>query len=734
MPTTTGIATEFIQFSRTSNATVTDSNGFIKWAPANLLLNSESFDTASWAKTTTTVAANSIAAPNGTTTADTLTAAGANSTTLQSYTALAVPYTFGVWLKRKTGTGNIQIAADSGTYTTVTITSDWALYTVSQTPAAGTISAGIRIVTSADEVYVWGASIYRSDLGGMQPNTSAYPLYNPTTPKNLAGFTEDFSGTGWTRVGLLANGSGSVANAIANPINGLQTADLTVEDTSTGNHALYRPFTSVANTPYLWSVYVKPAGRTFVQFAAYATALLHIVEFDLTGSGTYITRSGSGTAAITALSGGWYRISTIATATGSGTAYWQLSMCNPANTVSYTGDGTSGIYLWGAQISDTASLDTYSPVYGAAVTSAAYYGPRRDFNGSTLACNGLLVEELRTNSGSLSNAFTTAPWQTAGTVASAQNITGPDGAANSAWTLTDNDAASICSFYRALGVANDSVAYSVSAFIKKTSGATTFPALNINILGGSVGVLAAYALNTNTGVATAASTNETASSAVVQDAGGFWRLCISTANNSTGNTVAYYGINPAVNTNGGSTFVASTTGSAVFYGFQIEAGAFATSYIPTEATSATRTADTASVSAQAFPYSASASSLVVNAVPMANQYANILELSASAAAFGLLVYQNLGSASVYVDATSVSLGAMTAGTVQKIGIAYDGSANGAVKNGGTVSSVGTTVSAPANKLGIGSSFAGGSIFNGYIRQITYLPRRITNTELQTRTA
>ncbi|MEI6536562.1 MAG: hypothetical protein WCN98_14545, partial [Verrucomicrobiaceae bacterium] len=175
MPTTTtGIATEFIQFSRTSNATLTDSDGKIKWAPHNFLLASEQFNASNWTKTTTTVAVNSIAAPNGTTTADTLPAAGANSTTLQSYTSLGVPYTFGVWLRRKTGTGNIQIAADSSTYTTVTITSSWALYTVSQTPAAGTISAGIRIVTSADEVYAWGAHLYRTDLS-MQNNTSAYP-------------------------------------------------------------------------------------------------------------------------------------------------------------------------------------------------------------------------------------------------------------------------------------------------------------------------------------------------------------------------------------------------------------------------------------------------------------------------------------------------------------------------------------------------------------------------------
>lgn len=50
MPTTqNGIATDFISFSRASLATVTDSDGKIKWAPHNLLTHSESFERWSFA-------------------------------------------------------------------------------------------------------------------------------------------------------------------------------------------------------------------------------------------------------------------------------------------------------------------------------------------------------------------------------------------------------------------------------------------------------------------------------------------------------------------------------------------------------------------------------------------------------------------------------------------------------------------------------------------------------------
>jgi hypothetical protein len=62
-----------ITFSRTTNATVTGSNGLIQYAPHNLLTFSEQFDNAAWSKTRSTISANTTISPNGTLTADTLT-------------------------------------------------------------------------------------------------------------------------------------------------------------------------------------------------------------------------------------------------------------------------------------------------------------------------------------------------------------------------------------------------------------------------------------------------------------------------------------------------------------------------------------------------------------------------------------------------------------------------------------------------------------------------------------
>lgn len=101
-------------FTRATTATYISSTGLLKTAPANAarfqydpvtlacqgylcepqrsnyLLRSQEFDNASWTKNATTVTANSVAAPDGTTTADTLAATGTGA-----YAAQAIAITAG---------------------------------------------------------------------------------------------------------------------------------------------------------------------------------------------------------------------------------------------------------------------------------------------------------------------------------------------------------------------------------------------------------------------------------------------------------------------------------------------------------------------------------------------------------------------------------------------------------------------------------------------------------------
>ena len=129
----------------------------IEAARTNSALHSQTLHNASWTKTSLTVTADTAVAPDGTSTADTLTATGANGTLKQGVTTTAVSWANSVWLKRKTGSGNVDITMDGTNWVTQTINSSaWTRCSVVQTGVAGTSNPGVRLATSGDEVYAWG--------------------------------------------------------------------------------------------------------------------------------------------------------------------------------------------------------------------------------------------------------------------------------------------------------------------------------------------------------------------------------------------------------------------------------------------------------------------------------------------------------------------------------------------------------------------------------------------------
>jgi hypothetical protein len=129
----------------------------------NICLQSEIFKT-TWAATNITIADNTLVSPAGTTTADTLTATADNATILQSITSASATRAFSIYLKRKTGTGNIDLTVDNGTtWTTKTITSNWARYEITQAAVTNPI-VGVRIATNTDAIYAWGAQLESGDI------------------------------------------------------------------------------------------------------------------------------------------------------------------------------------------------------------------------------------------------------------------------------------------------------------------------------------------------------------------------------------------------------------------------------------------------------------------------------------------------------------------------------------------------------------------------------------------
>lgn len=136
----------------------TKTAGYYMTLNANQLLYSQLFSNAAWTKTNITLTATQTD-PSAGTEAFTLTAGAANATMLQSVALTDnLNRTFSIYLKRKTGTGDISITVNGSTYSVETTTGSWARFdTVLQ--ASGTVTAGIKISTSGDEVYAAWAQL-----------------------------------------------------------------------------------------------------------------------------------------------------------------------------------------------------------------------------------------------------------------------------------------------------------------------------------------------------------------------------------------------------------------------------------------------------------------------------------------------------------------------------------------------------------------------------------------------
>ena len=752
MPTTTGVATSFIDFTRASNATVTDSDGKVKWAPHNLLTNSESFDNAAWGKYLATVSANTQAAPNGTTTADTVTASAGNDVhrvqrasdvaigasanaslsifvkagthnfvTIGFYSATEVFVSATFNLASGSAATETDVGTTSGTVVStekVDVGTGWYRLTITGNYSGSSALSFVNFAQAAtgnsytnfgqpvanlvgtETFHLWGATCYRSDLGGMQPNTSAYPLYNPTTPKNLLGYTEDFSS--WSTYNATPSGTTTAAP------NGLTTADTLTGTIDTSQHLAYRQYTAFVNaTAYKLSVFAKAGTNNFLYIGAqsFGGAI-----FDL-ANGVVGSNISGGIGSIQSIGNGWYRCIVSVTATGTSS---QIDVGVAPSGTSSSGPATGTIYLWGAQLSDSASLDSYVPVYGAAVTSAAYYGPRRDFDGATLACKGLLVEEQRSNLQLNSNVFGTSTFAATVVAGAAASPSGLIDASSLACTSTSGRAILSTSV-------TSGIVYTFSVFIKAGTNTSAYIEL-----AGTAGSGGAVVFNLSSGTVTSGT-----GGAIVPAPNGFYRCSVTSTATGTGASDMRIGTGDA------------TSKTVFVYGAQLEANAsFATSYIPVGSTSsgATRNADVASVSTQAFPYSSTEGTLVVawqlaqlSGSPAAIHLTDVAESNririnaylsginrSTITAAGSLV-DNIDTSSAATGITKYALGGKSA----DYAVYRNGSAGGTSTNAGFPSG--------CTEMRIGRDAATGN-FNGHIRQITYLPRRISNTELQTRTS
>lgn len=341
---TLGVLPSWVTFSRTGNAMQYDSTGKLTWGPVNEYINSSS--PTNTARTITTVAGVSyyiwIQTSSG---SATIVASGTNSSTFNG-SAGGTATTF---------------TATAGTLT-LTPTSNYANITA---VVVGRYTYESSFPRPQDSV-VTGASAYYGPRFDYNPNTlAAKGLLIEEARTNLVTYSQDFSNAAWTK-------SGTITSAGTNPAG--VTGQLFTPNAGSSQKLIHQTVTVTTATSYAVSYFVQPNGYSKVALRESAATGAY-AAFNLTGSGSVLDSGSGGTGSIVKLANGWYRITMVSTS--SGTSFrpdlWVLDPTYTTGSVigSWTADGTSGVYVFGAQLEAGASSTSYIPITSASVTRAA---------------------------------------------------------------------------------------------------------------------------------------------------------------------------------------------------------------------------------------------------------------------------------------------------------------------------------------------------------------------------
>jgi hypothetical protein len=347
--------------------------------------------------------------------------------------------------------------------------------------------------------------------------------------------------------------------------------------------------------------------------------------------------------------------------------------------------------------------------------------PRFDFSPVTLACNGLLIEESRTNSILYSNDLSQISAWTVSTATLTPNaVISPDGTQNAATISAAAQNPLAAQFYT---IPLDAATYCISVYVKYVSGTKNFRLRCALTLG--VAVATNIAFNAETGAFVSSSAG--AVYTITNAGNGWFRVTLLATNNST---------NTRLNLQLFSGNDSTVTNSMAVYGCQSEIGAFATSYIPTVASTVTRNADVATMTGTNFSdwYSAGAGGVVARVLPSTvSSTRPALQFDDTTANEVITLQGNTTNPElVIVDGGSpqaqIDAGTIAANTAYNLGAAWNTNNCAAAVNGNAAVTDNTATIPTVTQARLGSN--GTNYLNGHIQTIRYWPQRIIDTEVQ----
>jgi hypothetical protein len=578
---------------------------------------------------------------------------------------------------------------------------------------------------------------------------------------NLVTYSEEFS-YGWGKTA-----SSVIPNIIVAP-NGTITASKLVEDTTAAvYHYTQRGAPlggSVDSSPYVFSIFAKAGERNRLR--------LFDNNQNTSGDSTFNLSTGTvvqGTGTITSVGNGWYRC-TIYPLKNYSTNSNVFVLLDNGSTSSYTGNGTSGLFIWGAQIeagtfptsyvpstttfTSRASSATYFDSTGVLRTAPAnnarygYESPYKqvDFYSDasnnvagnsqiaagtvgTLRSQGLILEPAATNLVTYSYNLSTLNTGYYLTTATASNF-----AVTTETTAPDNT-------------------YTASKFIftgandRVDQGYGTVPAAGWYTLSawlkGVAGTVVQLSLLTSTGGNVEPAVYLTGqwqrfSVRKYFNSGEALRVHAPIIRSTMGNSVA---------TNTGETGIYATY--VYVWGLQIESGYVATSYIPTYGATATRAADVSTSAATTRAQdTGTISGAAFKAFHNYNEYSIVFEMARigqtstdstlwqignGTGNMQMYQYRNSGYISLYAATNNHSTnqaGANSSNQVLVTSVFSKFAGGVALNNYASVAagSLGYTDTSALVPQDVDTFYLGN--LSGHYKKITYYPKRLSNTQLQ----
>jgi hypothetical protein len=574
--------------------------------------------------------------------------------------------------------------------------------------------------------------------------------------ENFYEYSQDFGNT-WS-----SNAVGVLTNNTTAP-DGTTTAEKIYSDTSSSYHYTTQNNYVPAGV-YTSSVYIKAAGYNYagIRFTADSfSGTRYAVVIDLT-NGTFVddytvgSPSYTPSYAITSVGNDWYRLSvTVEQTATSGYMNTSIFLTDDSTPTwatvglpTFTGDGSSGVFLWGAQLEQRSSATAYTattanPIvkYQPTLQTAASGEARFDHDPATGESKGLLIEESRVN-------YITSSENLAGSGGEAGNdgyisdiAVAPDGTLTAGKLLQTDGTSSRQRRYDLSGLSTANQTVTASVYVK-SDGSWQYAMV---MLSDNSARRSSVTVDLDTGEITDAGPTGSGAglydNSSVEDAGNGWYRISLTGRSATGDVQYYLNVGMS-NTATPSdkdypTFTGNRYKGILVWGKQLEVGYFPTSYIPTSGSTVTRSGEACYSLDSAFTPSGTFTALAKASLPYDNTVANI---NASMFSFGpdriqlryddgfgaqFLVYNpsavvdlNAGTSSVNSGMTAVQIG----------------------QNDFKFSSAGSTVQTDAGgifdapeTMYIGNLSNSSEYLNGHIQKIAFYTASLSNATLQAMT-